>query len=78
MIASARTALCTRRSASRGSYDLHSWKLLLSGLLYSSSATDGIIVERLASLGRAPPGSHRVSRLVFLLTVYECIGAQPQ
>ncbi len=63
MITSARTALCTRRSASRGSYDLLSWKSLSLDLLLSSSATGGIIVERLASLGQETPSASQRQHL---------------
>src|SRR5215213_5675171 len=59
MVASARRAFCTRRSASRGSYDLLSRKPLLSDLLRSPSATGAIIVERFASLGMRPSASQR-------------------
>src|SRR5215213_3848358 len=59
MITSARTALCTRRNASRGSYDLLYWKPLLSDLLRSSSATAAIIVERPSTLGQTPSASQR-------------------
>ena len=70
MNTSARTALCTLRSASRGSYDLLSKKSLFSDLLRSSSATGGIIVERLASLGQTPSASQRQHLRTYLAVLH--------
>src|SRR5215210_5608798 len=59
MVTSATMAFCTRRGASRGSYDLLSEKLQFSDLLLSFSATGAIIVEWLASLDQTPAASQR-------------------
>src|SRR5215207_2438086 len=70
MIRSATMALCTRRSANRGSYDLLSCKPLSSALLRSSSATGAIIVEWLESLGPTPSTLQRQHLRTYLAALY--------